>query len=51
MVCQRWAFIPFRWITVRKGREGTDFTIQIVITHIGSLLVATASGKLANERL
>ena len=35
--------------TVRKGREGTDFTIQIVITHIGSLLVATASGKLANE--
>ena len=35
--------------TVRKGREGTDFTIQIVITHIGSLLVATASGKLAHE--
>jgi MFS family permease len=34
---------------VRKGREGTDFTIQIVITHIGSLLVATASGKIANE--
>lgn len=35
--------------SVRKGREGTDFTIQIVITHIGSLLVATASGKLAHE--
>ncbi|NDP21235.1 MAG: MFS transporter [Paludibacter sp.] len=35
--------------TVRKGREGTDFTIQIVITHIGSLLVATLSGKVANE--
>ncbi len=34
---------------VRKGREGTDFTIQIVITHIGSLLVATASGKIAHE--
>ena len=35
--------------TVRKGREGTDFTIQIVITHLCSLLVATASGKIANE--
>jgi predicted MFS family arabinose efflux permease len=34
--------------TVRKGREGTDFTIQIVITHIGSLIVATLSGKVAN---
>ncbi|OIP83682.1 MAG: MFS transporter [Porphyromonadaceae bacterium CG2_30_38_12] len=35
--------------TVRKGREGTDFTIQIVITHLCSLLVATASGKIAHE--
>ena len=35
--------------SVRKGREGTDFTIQIVITHIGSLLVATLSGKVAHE--
>lgn len=34
---------------VRKGREGTDFTIQIVITHIGSLIMATASGKIAHE--
>jgi predicted MFS family arabinose efflux permease len=34
--------------TVRKGREGTDFTIQIVITHLCSLLIATASGKIAN---
>ena len=33
---------------VRKGREGTDFTIQIVITHIGSLLIATGSGKVAH---
>jgi hypothetical protein len=24
---------------VRKGREGTDFTLQIVLTHIGSLLM------------
>lgn len=34
---------------VRNGREGTDFTIQIVITHIGSLLIATLSGKVAHE--
>ena len=33
---------------VRKGREGTDFTLQIVLTHIGSLLVASASGFVAN---
>lgn len=34
---------------VRKDREGTDFTIQIVLTHIGSLIVATLSGKIAHE--
>jgi len=32
---------------VRKGREGTDFTIQIVITHLSSLIVAIMSGKIA----
>ena len=30
---------------VRKGREGTDFTIQIVITHLSSLIIAVMSGK------
>lgn len=30
---------------VRKGREGTDFTIQIVITHLSSLILAVLSGK------
>ena len=30
---------------VRKGREGTDFTIQIVITHLSSLIIAVLSGK------
>jgi len=34
---------------VRKGREGTDFTIQIVITHLCSLLIASLSGKIAGE--
>jgi predicted MFS family arabinose efflux permease len=33
---------------VRQGREGTDFTIQIVITHLSSLIVAVMSGKIAD---
>ncbi len=32
---------------VRKGREGTDFTIQIVLTHLSSLIIAVGSGKTA----
>ncbi len=34
---------------VRKGRAGTDFTIQIVLTHIGSLIMAILSGKIAHS--
>ena len=30
---------------VRKGREGTDFTVQIVITHLSGMLIAIFSGK------
>lgn len=33
---------------VRKGREGTDFTIQIVITHLSGLIIAVSSGKIAD---
>lgn len=33
---------------VRKGREGTDFTVQIVITHLGSLIMAVLSGKIGD---
>jgi MFS family permease len=33
---------------VRKGCEGTDFTIQIVITHLSSLIIAVMSGKVAD---
>lgn len=33
---------------VRKGREGTDFTIQIVLTHLSSLIIAVFSGKLGD---
>ncbi len=35
---------------VRPGREGTDYSIQIVITHLCGLLMAVVSGLLA-ERL
>jgi len=34
---------------VRPGREGTDFTIQIVITHLSSLIIAVLSGKIADS--
>ncbi len=33
---------------VREGREGTDFTIQIVITHLSSLAIAVLSGKVGD---
>ncbi len=33
---------------VRPGREGTDFTIQTVLTHISSMVVAVSSGKVAD---
>jgi len=33
---------------IRSGHEGTDFTLQIVITHIGSMIIAIGSGKLAH---
>ena len=34
---------------VRVGREGTDFTIQIVVLHLSSMLIAVVSGKLADQ--
>jgi predicted MFS family arabinose efflux permease len=33
---------------VRKGREGTDFTLQIVVTHLSSLVIAVSSGKVGD---
>jgi MFS family permease len=32
---------------VRPGAAGTDFTMQIVITHLSSLIIAVLSGKVA----
>ena len=34
---------------VRKGYEGTDFTIQTVITHLSSMVIAVLSGKIAGS--
>lgn len=33
---------------VRPGKEGTDFTIQIVITHLSGICIAVLSGKIAD---
>jgi MFS family permease len=33
---------------VRPGREGTDFTVQIVITHLSSLLIVIMSGRIGD---
>ncbi|BEG99036.1 MFS transporter [Bacteroides sedimenti] len=33
---------------LRDGREGTDFTLQTVITHLSSMIIAVFSGKLAD---
>lgn len=34
---------------IRENKAGTDFTLQIVITHIGSMIIAIGSGKLAHQ--
>ncbi len=33
---------------VRPGREGTDFTVQTVLTHLSGVVVALISGKVAD---
>ncbi len=35
--------------SIRNGREGTDFTLQIVLAHLGSLIIAVLSGKIAHQ--
>lgn len=34
---------------VRKGKEGTDFTVQIVITHLSGLIIAVMSGRIGDR--
>lgn len=31
---------------VRPGREGTDFTVQVVISHLSGMLIAVAAGSI-----
>ena len=33
---------------VRLGKEGTDFTLQIVLTHVASMIVAISCGRIAD---
>lgn len=33
---------------VRQGREGTDFTVQTVLTHLSGMLIAIVSGVVAH---
>lgn len=35
--------------SVRPGREGTDFTVQTVLTHLSGILVAALSGNIAEH--
>lgn len=34
--------------SVRKGREGTDFTVQTVITHLSGMIMALLAGNIAD---
>lgn len=33
---------------VRSGREGTDFTMQTVVTHVSGIIMAMCSGRIAD---
>ncbi|MFI3315594.1 MAG: MFS transporter [Rikenellaceae bacterium] len=35
--------------SVREGREGTDFTVQTVLTHFSGIIIALLSGKVADN--
>ena len=34
---------------IRTGREGTDFTIQIVISHVTCMVIAASSSMIADK--
>lgn len=56
-VCLLWGSYGFASIIiyttsmdcVRKGYEGTDFTIQTVITHLSGIIVGVSSGMIAQH--
>jgi len=33
---------------VREGREGTDFTLQIVLTHLGAMIISLVSARVGD---
>lgn len=43
------ALYTFAMNNVRKGLEGTDFTVQIVLSHLGSLAISVLSGKISSK--
>ena len=53
-ICLLWATYGISTIIVyttamdrsREGREGTDFTLQTVLTHFSSIVIAIASGRI-----
>lgn len=55
-VCFLWASYGFSMVIiftvamddVRENSAGTDFTVQIIITQVSSLLIAVVSGKIAD---
>lgn len=42
------AIYTFAMNFVRKGLEGTDFTLQIVLTHLSSMVIAIVSGRVGD---
>lgn len=56
-ICMLWATYGISTVIVyttamdrsREGREGTDFTIQTVMTHFSSIVIAIASGHIIDS--
>ena len=42
------AIYTFAMNFVRRGLEGTDFTLQIVLTHLSSMIIAIMSGRVGD---
>ncbi len=42
------AIYTFAMNFVRRGLEGTDFTLQIVLTHLSSMIIAIVSGRVGD---
>ena len=55
-ICLLWGSYGFSTViiytlsmdNVRPGREGTDFTLQIVLTHLSSIIITIFSGRIGD---